>query len=175
MSLVGTWVETGSDVTVDVSSNDSGSVADPGVGAIAVPPSSSNSGSGGTTNISNNVYVSVPGVGMLGPSPKQGCDQVARATQAAIHATATAVGNIKGTGTKLLGSLKATAPYIGVYSETGATLLGAGEAAAASVGALLSGGAEAIGSATAAYAVRTGVVDFYKQMTDPINGCPINP
>ena len=168
----GTWVETGSDVTVDVSGNGTGSVADPGIGAIAIPPSSSTASSGGGGGASN-VYIFVPRIGMLGPSPQRGCDQVARATQAAVHATATAIGNLKGTGTKLMASLKATAPYIGVYSETGATLLGASEATAATVGAWLSGAAEAIGSATAAYAVTTGVVDFYKQITDPMNGCPI--
>jgi len=112
---------------------------------------------------------------MLGPSPKQGCDQVARAGQAAIHATATAVQSLQGNGKKLMASLKAAAPYIGVYSETGATFLGASEAAAASAGAWLSGAAETIGSATAVYAIGTGVIDFYKQMKDPLNGCPVNP
>jgi len=49
-SAYGTWVETGSDVTMDVSSTDP--VADPGNGAYATPPSSSNSsGTGGGTGV----------------------------------------------------------------------------------------------------------------------------
>lgn len=59
----------------------------------------------------NQVYVFVPGTGMLGPFPKEGCHQLAKATRAAVHATATAIGNLKGNGTKLMTSLKATAPW----------------------------------------------------------------
>jgi len=39
--------------------------------------------------------------------------------KAATHATATAVGNIKGDWTKLMGGLKFAAPSIGVYGEAG--------------------------------------------------------
>lgn len=73
-----------------------------------------------------------------------------------------------------MASLKAAAPYIGVYSETGATLLGASEVTAVTVGAALSGTAEIIGFATSVYVVGTGVIDFYKQMTDPLNGCSVS-
>lgn len=115
----------------------------------------------------------IPGIGGIGPTPTQGCDYVAKVGNAAVHGTATGFGNLKGTGAKVLSALKSAAPAIGVYSEAGASALGFGEAAAATVGATLSGAAEAIGGATVVYAVGTGVVDFYKQLTDPSIGCTV--
>ena len=118
-------------------------------------------------------YMYIHGIGMIGPSPAQGCDYVAKVGNAAVHGAATGFGNLKGTGAKLLSAVKAAAPAVGVYSEAGATALGFSEAAAATVGATLSGAAETIGSGAVVYAVGSGVIDFYKQLTDPSIGCTV--
>jgi hypothetical protein len=118
-------------------------------------------------------YMYIHGIGMIGPSPTQGCDYVAKVGNAAVHGAATGFGNLKGTGAKVLSVLKSAAPAIGIYSESGATALGFGEAAAATVGATLSGAAEAIGSGAVVYAVGSGVIDFYNQLTDPSIGCTV--
>jgi hypothetical protein len=90
---------------------------------------------------------------------------------ATAHAGATAASNVKSTTTSLMAGLKAAAPAIGVYGEAGAGLLGASVETAAIVGATASGVAEFVGGLTALYVSGSGVYDFYKYVTDPMNSC----